>query len=83
MKKILNEFKSVDKKVLHIMKSCLSFSFVLLVFSIFILFIYSALYSEPILFYIGIPIFTSSLYFIVISIICTLSFNKIRKELKQ
>lgn len=82
MKKILNEFKNIDKKIMHITRLCLRFSFVLLIFSIIILFTYSITNSAPILFYIGISIFTSSLYFIVISLICSLSFNKIRKELK-
>lgn len=80
MKKILNEFKNIDKKIMHITRLCLRFSFVLLIFSIIILFTYSITNSAPILF--GISIFTSSLYFIVISLICSLSFNKIRKELK-
>lgn len=82
MKKILNEFKNIDKKILHIMKLCLNFSFILLILSTALLFIYSIIYSAPTLFYVGISIFTSSLYFIVISLICSLSFNKIRKELK-
>ena len=80
--KILNEFKNIDKKIMHITRLCLRFSFVLLIFSIIILFTYSITNSAPILFYTGISIFTSSLYFIVISLICSLSFNKIRKELK-
>ena len=82
MKKVLNEFKNIDQKVLHIMKLCLKFSFILLLLSTAILFIYSVVYSSPALFYTGISVFTSSLYFIVISLICSLSFNKIRKELK-
>ena len=82
MKKILNEFKNIDQKVLHTTKLCLNFSFILLILSTFLLFIYSVIYSDPALFYTGISIFTSSLYFIVISLICSLSFNKIRKELK-
>lgn len=82
MKKILNEFKNIDKKILHIMKLCLNFSFILLILSTALLFTYSIIYSAPTLFYVGISIFTSSLYFIVISLICSLSFNKIRKELK-
>ena len=83
MKKILNEFKNIDKKIMHITRLCLRFSFVLLIFSIIILFTYSITNSAPILFYTGISIFTSSLYFIVISLICSLSFNKIRKELDE
>lgn len=82
MKKILNEFKNIDQKTLHITKFCLRFSFILLILSTALLFIYSAIYSAPALFYTGISIFTSSLYFIVVSLICSLSFNKIRKELK-
>lgn len=41
MKKILNEFKNIDKKIMHITRLCLRFSFVLLIFSIIILFTYS------------------------------------------
>ena len=82
MKKILNEFKNIDKKILHIMKLCLNFSFILLILSTALLFTYSIIYSTPTLFYVGISVFSSSLYFIVISLICSLSFNKIRKELK-
>lgn len=82
MKKILNEFKNMDKKILHIMKLCLNFSFILLILSGALLFTYSTIYSTPTLFYVGISVFTSSLYFFVISLICSLSFNKIRKELK-
>ena len=36
MKKILNEFKNIDKKIMHITRLCLRFSFVLLIFSIII-----------------------------------------------
>ena len=81
MKKILNEFKNMDKKILHITKLCLNFCFILLILSTALLFTY-IIDSTPTLFYVGISVFTSSLYFIVISLICSLSFNKIRKELK-
>lgn len=82
MKKIFNEFKNIDKNISSIMKTCINFSFTLLIISTIILFTYSNIYSVPTLFYIGISIFTSSLYFIVISLICSLSFNKLKKEMK-
>ena len=82
MKKILNEFKNMDKKILHITKLCLNFSFILLILSTALLFTYSIIDSTPTLFYVGISVFSSSLYFIVISLIFSLSFNKIRKEFK-
>ena len=34
MKKILNEFKNIDKKIMHITRLCLRFSFVLLIFTL-------------------------------------------------
>lgn len=82
MKKILNEFRNIDKNIVIIMKSCIKFSFILLIISTVILFTYSTICQIPTLFYIGISVFTSSLYFIVISIVCSLSFNKIKKEMK-
>ncbi len=82
MKKIFNEFKNIDKNIVSIMKACIKFSFTLLIISTIILFTYSTIYSVPTLFYTGISIFTSSLYFIVISLVCSLSFNKLKKEMK-
>ena len=83
MKKIFKEFNTLDKSVLHIMKPCLKFSYFLLIFVTVVLFTYEIFYAIPNLFYIGISLFSSSLYFIVACLICGLSFNKIKKELKQ
>ena len=77
MKKILNEFKNFDKSILKTMKSGIHFSFIFCLFATYILAIYETVHI-PNLFYVGISLFQSSLFFFVSFIAYGIVFNKIK-----
>jgi len=69
-----------NKSIIKIMKHGIRFSFILMLIATYILYIYKSINNFEI-FYIGISIFKSSLFFLVSFIIFGLSFNKIVKEM--
>ena len=83
MKQLLIEFKSMDAKVVTIIKSGIKFSFGISIIASLILLTYELLYTTPITYYIGISLFKASLFFISFFIICGCSFSKIKLDLKN
>ena len=83
MKQLLLEFKKMDNSILSLIKSGLKFCFGLSIVSDLILLAYDFLYTSPILYYIGISLFKTSLFFMVGFIICGLAFHKIIEDLKN
>lgn len=81
MKKIISEFKKLDKSIFSLMKSGIQYSFALLLFACAVLLTYDFIYSPPFMYYIGISLFKSSLFFIAAFIIYSISFNKIKGDL--
>jgi len=77
MKKIIDEFNKIDKSILKVMLSGLRFSFIFCIFATFILAIYMEVHI-PKLFYIGISLFQSSLFFIVAFIAYGFIFNRLK-----
>ena len=80
MKKILEELKNFDKEILKVMKSGIRFSFVFCLFATLILSLYTSIHI-PKLFYVGISLFQSSLFFLVAFIAYGFIFNKMKKLL--
>ena len=83
MKQLLIEFKNMDAKIVSIIKAGIKFSFVISIIASLILLTYDFLYTVPITYYIGISLFKTSLFFISFFIICGLSFNKIKLDLRN
>lgn len=77
MKKIIEEVKNFDKSVLKVMKSGMKFSFIFCLFATFVLAIYETVHI-PKLFYTGISLFQSSLFFLVSFIAYGFVFNRIK-----
>jgi hypothetical protein len=73
---LLKRFSNIDKKILKIMKIGLKFSFYFCILATLILFTYNFLYL-PALFYTGISLLQSGLFFIVAFTICGFAFDKI------
>jgi hypothetical protein len=69
-------FKIVNKKVIHITNRGIGWSLLICLIAIFILELYCEC-AIPQAFYIGIPLFKSALFFIVMFIICGFIFDKI------
>ena len=78
---LIDKFKNLDKKVHSLMIHGFSFSFVLSFIAIFLLITYDFFYSLPILFYIGMSLFKTSLSFLVTFIICSIGFDTLKKEM--
>ncbi len=74
MKKIVEELKNFDKKILKVMKSGIHFSFVFTVFATLILAMYKTVHI-PNLFYAGISLLQTSLFFLVAFIAYGFVFN--------
>lgn len=77
MKKILNELKKFDKSILKLMRSGVHFSFIFCLYATFILAIYKAVHI-PKLFYTGISLFQTSLFFLVSFIAYGFVFNTLK-----
>ena len=81
MERLLLELKKMDSSILFLMRSGVKFScFVNLIANI-ILLTYDFIYTSPMVYYIGISLFRTSLFFMVGFIICGFAFSKITKEL--
>ncbi len=80
MKQLLLEMKKMDHSIVELMKSGVRFSFGISILSILILLTYDFLYHVPAVFYIGISLFRTSLFFMVGFVICGFAFQKIIKE---
>lgn len=82
MNQLLIELKKMDKPTLSLMKSGVKFSFLVCLISSFILLTYDFIYASPAVYYIGLSLFKTSLFFMVAFIICGFAFSKIKGELK-
>ena len=81
IKTLIDKIKNLDKKVKNIMNKGFIFSFVLCIISILSLFTYETLYTAPLLFYLGISLFKTSLMFACTFFMCALGFDTIKKEI--
>ena len=78
MRKILEEIKNFDKSIFNVMKSGIKFSFVFCLFATLVLAIYQTIHI-PKLFYTGISLFQSSLFFLVAFIAYGFVFNRLKQ----
>lgn len=81
LKKVLDNFKHLDKITSKIMKYGLVFCFVTCILSVLILFTYDYAFPSPFMFYIGINLFKLSLIFGIEFIICGFVVDGIKKQL--
>ena len=82
MKKILLKLKNVDNSILKVLYNGLKFCLILALLATFILSIYHTVHN-PDIFYIGISLFKSTLFFIVFFIICAIAIDTIKKEVER
>lgn len=78
---LIQKIKNFDEKTKELMEKGYFFSFLLCLFSGFILFIYETIYHNPSLFYIGISLFRTSLMFACTFLICAIGFDTIKKQM--
>ena len=79
---ILSEkIKNLDLKIIKLMKIGFIISFIMSLLSSSLLFTYQFIVSLPILFYIGISIFRTSLSFGVTFFICGIGFDTMKKQM--
>lgn len=79
MNKILQEYLKIDKSILKLVKQGIKYCFSFSLFAISILLIYN-LYSIPNLYYIGISLFKSCMFYIVAFIAFGYAFNILKNE---
>ena len=82
MNKVFFSADRFDKKILNILKQGLKFCFYITIFSSILLLIYETFIASPTLFYTGLSLFKSSLFFMVTFIICGIAFSKIKDEVE-
>lgn len=80
LKTILESILKMDKKILKIMKIGLKYSFLFCILATLVLLTYD-FFSFPTLFYAGISLLKSGLFFIVTFTICGFAFDKITHEI--
>ncbi len=80
-KKILDNFKNLDKLTYKIMNYGLKFCFAICLIATFILFTYGWAFPSPFVYYIGINLFKVSLIFSIEFIICAFVMDGIKKQL--
>lgn len=76
-----DKIKNLDLKIVKLMKIGFIISFILCLLSSSLLFTYQFIISIPILFYIGISLFRTSLSFGVTFFICGLGFDTLKKQM--
>ena len=79
-KTILKSILNIDKKILKIMKTGLKYSFYFCILATIVLLTYKV-FSFPTLFYAGISLLKSGLFFIVAFTICGFAFDIITHEI--
>ncbi len=80
-KKIKNNFKKLDKKIIKIMQNGLKFCFILLMLSISVLTTYLFFIHNTLIYQIGILIFELSLYLSADFIVSGIAVDTIRKQI--
>ena len=83
MKQLLMEFQKIDHSIIKLMKSGVRFSFGIVVIATIILLTYDFIYASPFVYYIGLSLFKTGLFFIVSFIIGALAFHRILNDLKE
>ena len=83
MKELLMEFKKIDHSIISLMKSGIRFSFGIIVIATIILLTYDFIYTLPLVYYIGLSLFKTGLFFIDGIIIGAFAFNRIMRDLKE
>lgn len=76
-----DKIKNLDLQVVKLMKFGFIISFIMCLLSSSLLFTYQFIISLPILFYIGISLFRSSLSFGVTFFICGIGFDTMKKQM--
>ena len=79
--KFIERFKNLDIKIKKILHKGFIFSFILCIFSTSLLFTYQTFYASPLLYYIGLSLFKSSLMFACSFIMCAIGFDTIKNEI--
>lgn len=81
LKKILENFKNLDKLTYKIMDNGLKFCFAICVLSVTILLVYNLAFASPSMYYIGINLFKLSLIFAIEFVVCGFVVDGIKKQL--
>lgn len=80
IKILIQNFKNLDKKISHILKIGLSFSFIVCLLSAMVLLTYMLFFSYPIIYYIGILGIVLGLNFAMSFIISATIIDDVKKE---
>ena len=80
-KKIVNIFNELDEKIKKIMNYGFKFSIGFCFIASLILLLYETVYASPDLYYIGLKMIETGLFFITEFIICGIAVDKISKQL--
>lgn len=78
MKLILSNFKNINKSIYNALSIGLKICFIILLISTFMLSLYHSIHNLN-LFYIGISLFKTSLFYIAFLFICTIGIDTIKK----
>lgn len=81
IRKVLDNFKNLDKLTFKIMNYGLKFCFAICILSVLILLTYDFSFPSPSIYYIGINLFKLSLIFGIEFIVCGLVVDGIKKQL--
>ena len=80
IKSFMNNYKQLDKKILHILKIGLIFSFFICLVSSLILLTYILFFTYPIIYYIGLTCFALGLNFAMSFIISAIIIDNFKKQ---
>lgn len=80
IKILIQNYKNLDKKISHILKIGLSFSFIICLLSAMVLLTYTFFFTYPIIYYIGILGMVLGLNFAMSFIISATIINDVKKE---
>ena len=79
-KQLLNKLHNMDLNIKKITKNGFRFALSVCLISMCILLVYDYIYSAPNLYYIGLSLFKTSLYFAIEFVICAFAFDTLKGQ---
>ena len=81
IRQLLDKLKNMDIGVKKITKNGFKFALFVCIISVCILLVYNYIYSAPNLYYIGLSLFKTGLYFAVEFVICAFAFDILKGQM--
>ena len=81
IKQLLKKLNNMDLNIKKITKEGFKFALSVCIISVLVLLVYDYIYSAPNLYYIGLSLFKTGLYFAIEFVICAFAFDTLKGQM--